>query len=178
MRFRFFILFFLFSIFFCFRVEKTWPRARKDSTFFSLQENLKTKSPTKALLRSVALPGWGQFYNEKYFKSALIFGVETTYIILAADQWRKTSFHKKNFQNAFPYSPEQYYEFDLYKYHRDQRNLYLWVVTGIVFLSMFDAYVDAHLYDFDKIQMKDLEVFILPKDENPKEIKFCLSYKF
>lgn len=178
MRFKIIILFFLLSIFFCFWAEKTLSQARKDSTFFSPEENLKTKSPTKALLRSVAFPGWGQFYNEKYFKSALIFGVETTYIILAADQWRKTDFHKKNFQNAVPYSPEQYEEFDLYKYHRDQRNLYLWVVTGIVFLSMFDAYVDAHLYNFDKIQMKDLEVSLMPADENFKDIKLFLSYKF
>jgi len=178
MRFKIIILFFLLSIFFCFWAEKTLSQARKDSTFFSPEENLKTKSPTKALLRSVAFPGWGQFYNEKYFKSALIFGVETTYIILAADQWRKTDFHKKNFQNALPYSTEQYYQFDLYKYHRDQRNLYLWVVTGIVFLSMFDAYVDAHLYNFDKIQMKDLEVSLMPADENFKDIKLFLSYKF
>jgi len=178
MRFKIIILFFLLSIFFCFWAEKTLSQARKDSTFFSPEENLKTKSPTKALLRSIAFPGWGQFYNEKYFKSALIFGVETTYIILAADQWRKTDFHKKNFQNAVPYSPEQYEEFDLYKYHRDQRNLYLWVVTGIVFLSMFDAYVDAHLYNFDKIQMKDLEVSLMPADENFKDIKLFLSYKF
>jgi hypothetical protein len=168
----------LFSISFCFWAQKTLSQAQKDSTFFSQEENLKTKSPTKALLRSIVFPGWGQFYNEKYLKATLIFGVETTYIVLAADQWRKTNFHKKNFQNAFPYSPEQYYEFDLYKYHRDQRNLYLWVVTGIVFLSMFDAYVDAHLYDFDKIQMKDLEISLLPGDDEVKELKLCLSYKF
>ncbi len=131
-----------------------------------------------ALFRSVAFPGWGQFYNEKYIKAALVFGVETTYIILAADEWRKTNFHKTNFQSAPPYSAEQYWEFDQYQFHRDRRNLYLWVISGIVFLSMFDAYVDAHLYTFDKEKMDDLKVELLPELDKDHRVKILFSLYF
>ncbi len=131
-----------------------------------------------ALLRSVVFPGWGQLYNGKYIKAALVFGVETTYIVLAADEWRKTNFHKENFQSAPPYSPEQYWEFDNYKFHQDRRNLYLWVVSGIIFLSMFDAYVDAHLYNFDKEKMEDLKVELVPEYNQDLSVKILLSLNF
>jgi hypothetical protein len=139
---------------------------------------LKGKSPMGALFRSVVFPGWGQFYNEKYIKAAVVFGVETTYIVLAADEWRKTNFHKKNYQSAPPYSPQQYYQFDEYRFHEDRRNLYLWVISGIVFLSMFDAYVDAHLYTFDKEKMKDLEVELVPVYDEDYRVKVLLSLSF
>ena len=32
-----------------------------------------SKSPTSALWRSV-IPGWGQYYNEEYWKAPLLFG--------------------------------------------------------------------------------------------------------
>jgi len=131
-----------------------------------------------ALLRSVAIPGWGQFYNEKYIKAAVVFGVETTYIVLAADEWRKTNFHKKNYQSAPPNSPEQFWEFDQYRFHEDRRNLYLWVISGIVFLSMFDAYVDAHLYTFDKDKMKDLEVGLVPVYGEGLRVDLVFSLEF
>ena len=139
---------------------------------------LKRKSPMGALLRSVALPGWGQFYNEKYLKAVLVFGVETTYIVLAADEWRKTNSHKKNYQSALPNSPEQYWEFDQYRFHEDQRNLYLWVISGIIFLSMFDAYVDAHLYTFDKEKMEDLNVELVPVYDEDCKVWVMLSLSF
>jgi len=131
-----------------------------------------------ALARSAVFPGWGQFYNEKYVKAALVFGVETTYIVLAADEWRKTNFHKRNFQSAPPFSPEQYWEFDQYQFHRDRRNLYLWVISGIIFLSMFDAYVDAHLYNFDKEKMEDLKVELVPVYDRGCQVKIVLNLKF
>jgi len=145
-----------------------------DSTFVPLRG----KSPMGALIRSVAFPGWGQFYNGKYIKAALVFGVETTYIVLAADEWRKADFHNKNFQSAPPSSPEQFWEFDQYRFHQDRRNLYLWVISGIIFLSMFDAYVDAHLYNFDKEKMEDLKVELVPTYHRGFQVKVLLKLEF
>ena len=149
-------------------------QGNSDSSFVPLKE----KSPMGALLRSVALPGGGQFYNGKYIKAALVFGVETTYIVLAADEWRRANFHKKKFQSAPPYSPEQYWEFDQYRFHQDRRNLYLWVISGIIFLSMFDAYVDAHLYNFDKEKMEDLKVELVPAYDRGYQAKILFSLEF
>jgi len=63
--------------------------------------SLTRKSPMGALFRSVAFPGWGQFYNERYFKSLVIFGTETSFITLAAIEWRRRNDIKEN-SKIFP----------------------------------------------------------------------------
>lgn len=160
-----------------FSFQKVFAKNEKKVFFAPYDTTLKHKSPMGALLRSVAFPGWGQFYNEKYLKAIIAFGFETSYIILALDEWIKTDKCKKNLKNAKNFA-DSLYQFDLYQYHRDTRNLYLWVVSGIIFISMFDAYVDAHLYNFDKIKMKDLEVSFGPDSEEKKRINLLLIYRF
>jgi hypothetical protein len=134
------------------------------------------KSPTGALLRSVAFPGWGQFYNKKYFKSVVVFGAETTFITLAAIEWRRMNKHKKNFQN--PDHPDRLWEFEQFEFYEDQRNLYLWINAGIVFLSMFDAYVDAHLFNFDREKVRDLSLSLIPTENAGGEVRLALSIQF
>ena len=137
---------------------------------------LETKSPTGALLRSVAFPGWGQFYNRKYFKSAVVFGAETTFITLAAIEWGRMNKHKKNFQN--PDHPDRYWEFEQFEFYEDRRNLFLWITAGIVFLSMFDAYVDAHLYNFDREEVRDLSISLVPEGGGGSDVWLLLSIRF
>ena len=51
------------------------------------------KSPMGAVLRSAILPGWGQFYNEKYLKAIFVLSVNgaLAYAIYHYDdQWEKT----------------------------------------------------------------------------------------
>ncbi len=134
---------------------------------------LERKSPMGALLRSVAFPGWGQFYNKKYFKSLVVFGAETTFITLAAIEWSRMNTHKKNFQN--PDYPDRYWEFEQFEFYEDRRNLFLWITAGIVFLSMFDAYVDAHLYNFDKEKVKDLSISLIPETDGGNNIRIVFS---
>jgi hypothetical protein len=134
------------------------------------------KSPMGALLRSVALPGWGQFYNKKYFKSAVVFGAETTFLTLAAIEWYRMNKHKRNFQN--PDHPDRYWEFEQFQFYEDQRNMYLWITAGIVFISMFDAYVDAHLYNFDKEKVRDLSISLKPEVKWGDEVKIVFAVAF
>ena len=141
-------------------------QTKQDSTVTKVSEPdtlLKSKSPMSALLRSVAFPGWGQCYNHKYMKGVVVFGTETTFITLAAIEWSRANTHKKNFQNPkYPYS-ERYWEFEQFKFYEDRRNLFLWITAGVVFLSMFDAYIDAHLYNFDKENVRDLSISLVPE---------------
>ena len=92
------------------------------------------KSPTGAMLRSLAVPGWGQFYNEKPLKGVVIAGGEIGLIANAIlqNQWA---------QNATTPAAKAF--------HRDNRGLSLWWLAGVMLYSVVDAYVDAHLYDFD-----------------------------
>jgi hypothetical protein len=137
---------------------------------------LERKSPMGALLRSVAFPGWGQFYNCKYIKSLVVLGAETTFITMAIVDWSRMKEHQKNFQN--PDYPDRYWEFDQFRFYEDRRNMFLWITAGIVFISMFDAYVDAHLYNFEKEEVRDLSISILPGANGADQMKIVLSLTF
>ena len=176
---RIFLLLLVF--FFCLAGENQSARAQIGDESLKVEEAqddsvLESKSPTGALLRSVAFPGWGQFYNRKYLKSVAVFGAETTFITLAAIEWRRMNTHKKNFQN--PDYPDRYWEFEQFEFYEDRRNLFLWITAGIVFLSMFDAYVDAHLYNFDREKVRDLSISLIPEDSGKGDIRIVFSIPF
>ena len=138
----------------------------QDSTVTKVSEPdtlMKGKSPTGALLRSVIFPGGGQFYNRKYLKGILVFGTEATFLTLAAIDWSRVNTHKRNFQNTgYSYS-DRLWEFEQYRFYEDRRNLFLWITAGVIFLSMFDAYVDAQLYHFDQEKVRDLPISLIPE---------------
>ena len=135
----------------------------------------KGKSPLGALWRSVAFPGWGQLYNKKYFKAGLAFGAEVTFLTLMAIEWKRTDDQKRIFDSLPLNHPDKQYEYNLYKYYRDQRSLYLWSSLATIFISMFDAYVDAQLYDFDK-EMDNIGFEIYPDKE--KRLGLRLTFNF
>jgi hypothetical protein len=88
------------------------------------------KSPMGAVLRSAALPGWGQVYNRKYLKGLFVFSVNGTFayaIYHYNREWKDTG--NRKFQN--------------------KRNLYTWYFGVSYLLTLVDAYVDAYLFGFD-----------------------------
>jgi hypothetical protein len=93
------------------------------------------KSPRGAMIRSIVLPGWGQFYNGKWFKGILVAGTEIGLVVNAM------------IQNDFANKAQDRLEHDFYI---DNRNLSYWWLAAVILYSMTDAYVDAHLYDFDE----------------------------
>ena len=95
----------------------------------------KTKNPTGAMLRSIAFPGWGQWYNGKRFKAVIVFGAEAGIIVNTIYQNQKVQKSKSKFERDF---------------YLENRRLSNWWLAGAILLSMIDAYVDAHLYDFDE----------------------------
>lgn len=94
------------------------------------------KSPTGAMIRSLLIPGWGQFYNGKWLKAILVFGLEAGFIGAAV-------YYNQKAQDAS--QPEVNRRF-----YTDQRNTNYWRTGVVILLSMLDAYVDAHLSDFDE----------------------------
>jgi len=106
-------------------------------------------SPTITLFKSVAFPGWGQYTNRKYLKAALVFAVESYFIYGVIDYAGKTSDWRRKWLNA-PLEPSNVKSeyFRQYTDYRDSRNGKEWGVAVVIFISMFDAYVDAHLASF------------------------------
>jgi TM2 domain-containing membrane protein YozV len=107
------------------------------------------KYPLKAAALSCLIPGGGQFYNGKIMKSGLIFAVEGGLIGLAAyhhleaekyyDKYRISSFES------------DYHEY--VKYYEKRQSDFFWIGM-VIFLSAIDAYIDAHLFDFEEKKNK------------------------
>ena len=62
--------------------------------------------------------------------------------------------------------------FNKWQKYADQRNKYMWILTAAVFLSMFDAYVDAQLSTFDLEMKQEL------KSETPDLLGIQITYHF
>ena len=136
----------------------------------------KTGSPTIALFKSVAFPGWGQFSNKRYFKAAVIFAVESYFIYRAVEDAQDASDWRKKWLAEEENTVLRTEYFNKYVKYRDDRNTNLWYTAAIVFISMFDAYVDAHLQGFPKrLEEKDKLSFDIKPGQ---ETKFEITYRF
>jgi len=100
-------------------------------------QNAGYHSPSGAMWRSVLLPGWGQLYNRKYLKSLIIGGGE---IAIIYGIW----YQHNQYHDARDIGDTKAADF-----YRDDRNRLTWWLAGIILYSMADAYVDAHLMNFD-----------------------------
>ena len=131
--------------------------------------------PTMVLVRSAIVPGWGQFYNKQYIK-ATIFAVGEGYLIYGISQdWKQTSRYNKAFQSATDLTIKAT-EFHNYTKYRDRRNLKMWILGASIFYSMFDAYVDAQLADFNQTD-KSYEVFIAPTTGGGVQVGLAFNIK-
>lgn len=122
------------------------------------EKKLANKEANKAALMSAILPGLGQVYNHKYWKPPILYAGFAVCGYLIYDFSK--SF--KEYKNAYilrtdgnpanddvlpQYTPDQI------KILRDDSrrymNLNIAIVAGIYTLNIIDAYVDAHLKEFE-----------------------------
>ncbi|MGC8866420.1 MAG: DUF5683 domain-containing protein [Bacteroidales bacterium] len=152
------------------------------------------RSPRKATLLSMALPGLGQAYNGKYWKIPIIYaGLGTTgYMALSnRSEYRK-------FKAAYQYKvfnlpgdpPNEYanlYTADQLRVQRDfyRRNMeFNYILAGLVYiLNMVDAAVDAHLSAFDisddlSLQLAPQPILSAPGQPGTVAFTIRLSHSF
>jgi hypothetical protein len=118
-------------------------QASSDTAYYVMH-----KSPLGAVLRSAVLPGWGQVYNQSYWKVPVVWGFIGFYTYYWIDQNKKY----RNTINDYTGGNKWGWTQSIYEtrrnFYRDQRDLFA-IYIGIVYaLNMLDAYVDAHLFDF------------------------------
>jgi hypothetical protein len=117
-----------------------------------------TKSPTAAVIFSI-VPGGGQLYNGQYIKSALFIGVGSFFAVQAIRN--HTKFIEKAEQvDAIPDDDTTRIDLRAFRkrereFYRDNRDLNVAYFIGVEILSMIDAYVGAHLFDFDVDNSED-----------------------
>ncbi|MCB9232231.1 MAG: hypothetical protein H6581_11235 [Bacteroidia bacterium] len=124
---------------------------------------LKIFDPDKAWKRSAILPGWGQFYNKTYWKPPIVyagFGTlvylwvfnNNNYLSTRTDYLCSLDPNCAGFSSISTQTLKNEREF--YRRNRD-----LSAIVGVIWylLNVVDAYVEAHLKDFnvtDDISMR------------------------
>lgn len=101
------------------------------------------KSPWGAVLRSAIIPGFGQIYNESYWKAPLIWGVTGWLVYNWVDN---NNLYKEN-RDVFVSTGDNFFK-RRRDFYRDQRDNFAIYIVLTYFLNLVDAYVDAHLFDF------------------------------
>ena len=154
------VSFFLFSFYFSIAFSQDTLKISADSTKV-LKDSLSTRTrANRAALFSAILPGAGQFYNKKYWKIPILYAG----IIVLGYSIEYNNSYYKTYRTAYLYRTDEdsttidefeniYPDADNLKvrkdYYRRTRDL-LWIITsGVYVLNIIDAYVDAHLKDFD-----------------------------
>lgn len=112
-------------------------------------EELIKKQPFKAAVLSCFFPGGGQLYNRKYLKTGFVLAVEGSLIGLAAYHHLEAEKYYDKYKGS-----ELETDYNEYvKYYEKRQSDFFWVGT-VIFLSAIDAYVDAHLFDFEEKKNK------------------------
>lgn len=117
----------------------------------AVRQGLESKSPWMAVGLSAVLPGAGQVYTKNYWKVPVIWGLGGYWVY----EWIQQNDRYKEFRDRYsasittttPLGSDQL--LNLREFYRDQRDSFAWYMGFLYFLNLVDAYVGAHLYDFD-----------------------------
>jgi hypothetical protein len=134
------------------------------------------QQPTKALFKSMLIPGWGQLGNRRYFKAALFAGLDAWFIGAALHYRGQAADFRRLYEAAEPTTLRNEYH-TLYDDRRTERNKYTWFAVIVTFIAMFDGYVDAHLSGFPAMASQE-PVGIEMSAVDPGELVLEVRYRF
>ncbi|MBN1448264.1 MAG: hypothetical protein JXA28_10075 [Bacteroidetes bacterium] len=116
-----------------------------------VEDSVETKSPLGAVLRSAVLPGWGQFYNESYWKVPIVLGISGWMIYGIISEHQNFLDYRDRYEATItednPAGDLRLKRFR--EFYRDNRDTYGWWLLVTYLLQIADAYVDAALFSFD-----------------------------
>lgn len=139
----------------------TTPAIRKKPSYMA-----ETITMQHAWIRSALVPGWGQVYNEHYWKAPAM------YAVFGALGWGVVYNHKvaQGYHSESPAGKDA----------RRSRDLCA-IFMGLLYIAnVFDAYVGASLKTFnlsDDISM-EVQPHIIPGTQDAPTVGFSLSFKF
>ncbi|MCE2504680.1 MAG: hypothetical protein J4G05_11595 [Chlorobi bacterium] len=111
-------------------------------------EFVMTKSPTKALLWAI-IPSGGQVYTEQYWKVPLFLVPIGALVGLGIYNNSRCMEFADQVRSLTPTTTEYNLALSNRELFRDKRDLSWAIAGGVYLLSFVDAYVGAHLFDFD-----------------------------
>lgn len=138
-----------------------------------ISDSTRSQNPTMALFKSMLIPGWGQVGNKKYIKAVVFAGLESLAFGAYWHYRTKAEDARTAFEAAAGGSQAALYR--EYEDARKERNRFAWYTGSLIFISMFDAYVDAHLIHFPK-RDQSLSMKLVPSDKARPAL--AISYNF
>jgi len=118
------------------------------------RERLEREPPSgvAAMMASAVYPGLGQLLNGAEPKSAVVSAVEAVLVagLLVEDRRTRNSFR------LYEQTGDSGY-YDEYSEHYDRRQTLMWWVAIAALYGLTDAYVDAHLADFNSLPVMGSE---------------------
>ncbi len=109
------------------------------------------QQPWSVMTRSALLPGWGQFKNRRPLKAGIAIALEGVAGARLVRAWRELDEASQQEAQALAQGDVAGAEAARAEYDRafNRRSAAGWILGLGVVLSMVDAYVDAHLIQFD-----------------------------
>lgn len=126
---------------------------------------LQKKSPWQAVIKSAIVPGFGQIYNESYWKVPIIWGFIGWFGYNVWLNDNRYQDYRKLYQQSIEQGQENFVYKRIREFYRDQRDLFAIYLGLTYFFNLVDAYVDAHLFNFDILSINN-------------EIRLNISYNF
>jgi hypothetical protein len=124
--------------------------------------------PRAAMIMSACVPGLGQAYNKKYWKMPLIYASMGTTIYFFINNNKIYREYRQAYINKSDSLSSTIDEYPLYpaSWLQEQENSYRkyrdlnFMLTALLYtINVIDAYVDAHLMNFDVSDDLSLQVF-------------------
>ncbi len=138
----------------------------------------KRLSPSQVTLYSALIPTFGQFYNRAYWKVPVFLGLGGWFAYNFARQNNLYATYRDRYQNDLkqtPVPPNAEFNRRLRDFYRGQRDEFAVYVVLVYALSILDAYIDAHLFDFDT---SDVLTLAPPISNSPTLTLFQLNMPF
>ena len=149
-----------------------------DSTYAPVGQGPWYTRPKYIMLRSVVVPGWGQWANHRHVK-ALVVAAGEGYLIYKAFDWGHVE-HNYNVlagENAGNLAVQYFYQSEAQDAASHRRDFTWWTIFAGV-LSMGDAYVDAQLgRHFDAQFKPQNQSGLTGSHGSSPEFQACLAWK-
>jgi hypothetical protein len=107
-------------------------------------ETSSEKSPGWAAMRSLLVPGWGQVYTGHRLKAVFVAAAQVSLFTL----WQVEESASDRDHERYLETGEPAFLSESERHAARASDLLTWTIVA-TFLSVLDAYIDAHLYGFD-----------------------------
>jgi hypothetical protein len=114
-----------------------------------LRQWQRKKNTRVALFSSMILPGTGQVYNGRRWKTVIAVGISTFLVANIVIEGKLATFYlNERDEFADDTSSFEYREADaLYNFHKDSQDDFIWWFGAAWLLTALDSWIDAHLFD-------------------------------